>query len=105
MIVTDPSRIELEWGPWLRHAGGGMPVPKGTIVDVTTLIKTADGVTRKIGIAGIDLTRSWDWTPDTRKTHPAAPIDYYRVKYPRGMRLLKRLLAEMPELEDAQHLE
>tara|TARA_B110000503_G_C6867240_1_gene297190 strand:- start:48 stop:353 length:306 start_codon:yes stop_codon:yes gene_type:complete len=101
MIVTNQKRTELEWGPWLRHVGGGMPVPYGTIVEVITLIKTADGVTRKIGIAGVDLIRSWDWIPDIRKTHPAAPIDYYRIKYPEGMCLLKRLLADLPELEDA----
>lgn len=88
-----------EWGPWLWFHGGGMPVPHGTVVDVVTLIRTREGVTRKIGMAGIDLTRSWDWTPATRKTHPAAPIDFYRVRKPKGLKRLERLLEELPEPE------
>lgn len=90
-----------DWGPWHRHPGGGMPVPAGTLVDVFTLAKTKDGVTRKVGVAGIDLTASWDWTPKTRDSHPASPIDFYRIKRPRGLKVLFQLLDEIPDFEDA----
>ena len=104
MIETDQKRVALEWGPWLLHAGGGMPVPKGTIVEAGTFepIKKAKyGVRRRVGIAGIDLIKSWGWTPETRETYPALPIDYYRIKRPKALTSLKSLISELPELEDA----
>ena len=90
-----------EWGPWRRHLGGDMPVSNGTVVEVITLVRTKDGVNRKVGVAGKDLRVSWGWTPENRDTYPAAPIDFYRVKKPKGLALLERLLEERPELEDA----
>lgn len=73
------------WGPWLRHDGRSMPVPKGTIVEAFSEEdpKTAkDGIVRRIGIAGIDLVQSWFWTPETRGTQSSLPIDLYRVMGP-----------------------
>ena len=69
------------WSPWKRHDGSGMPVPKGTIVEVFSGEdpKTArGGVVQRIGVAGIDLIQSWYWTAETRDTQRALPIDRYR---------------------------
>ena len=56
-------------------------MPKGTIVEVFSLEdpKTArDGIVRRVGVAGIDLVKSWHWTPGTRNTQRSLPIDRYR---------------------------
>ena len=68
------------WGAWKRHCGGGMTVSNGTVVEVITLEPTGDRIFQRVGVAGTDLTVSWDWTPETRDTHPAAPIDFYRIR-------------------------
>jgi hypothetical protein len=91
------------WGPWKRHYGGGMPIPAGTVVDVYTLApfrSNKDGPRRMIGIAGVDLVRSWTWTPENRATFGSLPIDFYRVKRPRGLEVLEAILSEARLLEN-----
>jgi hypothetical protein len=91
------SEREGDWGPWIRHMGGGMPVPHGTVVEVYTLIIPTDGVVQKIGIAGVDLIKSWNWTPKGRANFRSAPIDFYRVRKPRGLLVLEDILASVTE--------
>jgi len=63
-----------------------MPVPKGTIVEVFSREdprSARNGVVQRIGVAGIDIVRSWHWTRETRSTQRSLPIDRYRVMRPR----------------------
>ncbi len=99
-----PDEHQEQWGPWLRHHGGGMPVKVGTLVDAYTLVPKRfpkDGDRRKVGIAGVDLVNSWNWTPKNRATFPSLPIDFYRVRRPKGLSILEGLLVKDAELEDA----
>ncbi|MBF9060308.1 hypothetical protein HKCCSP123_14075 [Rhodobacterales bacterium HKCCSP123] len=95
---------QQQWGPWIRHRGGGMPVPAGTLVDVYTLAplrSSRDGPRRKVGIAGVDLVKSWNWTPENRATFRSLPIDFYRIGRPKGLAFLEGLLEQEKVLEDA----
>jgi hypothetical protein len=93
-----------QWGPWVRHFGQGMPVQAGTIVEVTTYeaVNPNKGeVIGRVGVAGVDLVKSWSWKPETRSKNPtkSLPIDLYRIKRPRGMEVLQELLKEIPQPE------
>jgi hypothetical protein len=52
---------------------------------------------QKIGIAGVDLIKSWNWTPKGRANFRSAPIDFYRVRKPRGLLVLEDILASVTE--------
>jgi hypothetical protein len=70
------------WGPWKRHDGRSIPVPKGSIVEVFSEEdpkEARNGVVQRIGIAGIDLVLSWYWTAETRSKQRSLPIDRYRL--------------------------
>ena len=92
---------ERLWGPWQRHDGRGMPVPEGTVVEAEALPPhrpPKHGITRRVGIAGVDLVRSWHWTPENRVRGCdcgwVLPIDRYRIRRAPGMAMLDRVLAE-----------
>lgn len=99
--------MDQEWGPWVRHHGQGMPVQAGTVVEVVTFdaIRPAKGEVRsRVGVAGVDLVKSWSWATSRNYTK-SLPIDLYRVKRPKGLEVLQGLLVEIPkpELEEQQH--
>jgi hypothetical protein len=81
-----------------------MSVPAGTLVEVFTDEYPAtvlDEHLLKAGVAGVDFVFSWLWTMETRADQAALPIDYYRIKRPRGQELLVSLLADSHIFEDA----
>ena len=97
--------MDKQWGPWIEHFGHGMPVQAGTLVEVFSLEparQAKDGVTHIIGVAGVDLVKSWTWNLEARSKTKSLPIDLYRIKRPRGMEVLLELLEEIsqPELEE-----
>ena len=59
-----------------------------------TASNALNGTTRGEGIAGVDLMYSWHWTHQTRLILNWLPIDYYRVKRPKGLDVLRGALTE-----------
>ena len=101
------SGADAIWGPWQRHDGRGMPVRKGTVVEVQALpphAATGSGITRRVGIAGADLVDSWHWTPANRtrgcQSGRSLPIDLYRVRLDGASvaRVDGRTVAPQPDL-------
>lgn len=82
--------IADEWGPWIPWGGGlSCPVAKGFFIQVEECHR---GERRRVGIRvddGVFQSPAW------RRSHPfgdAAMIVRYRVRAPRGMAALRRLL-------------
>ena len=98
---------EHEFGPWIKHRGGGCPVRRGQIVhaiydaqgfdlrhiaalegaDVIAIGK--DWVIKAVGCVDPDQWDRW--------------IAYYRVRKPRGLTILENIAqgVDTPEQEDA----
>lgn len=82
--------IADEWGPWIPWGGGqSCPVAKGFVIQVEECYR---GERRRAALrvdGGVFSSAAW-W-----RTHPfgeAAMILRYRVRTPRGMAVLRRLL-------------
>ncbi len=85
-----------DWGPWVEHDGKGMP---DHIVGVPCeCYFLHSGADLTPGSAGPDGD-SWHWM--VRHGVPecfgvADPIIRYRIRKPRGMKVLENILAELP---------
>ena len=83
-----------EWGPWIEHRGDGCPVV-GRVVEVVFRYGGREGpfIAGKGGgpdhLRGHPLTDNW--------VHLPKPTDVmqYRLRRPRGMEVLDRILAEV----------
>lgn len=86
------------WGPWLDHNGHGCPC-RGQYVRMQferiALHPNGKESDEAEGIAGEHGGDSWDWTK------PGCNIIRYRIRKPRGMVVLERLTANLPEKVDA----
>ena len=93
-----------EWGPWIEHDGRGCPLPDGTVAQA--FFEENPGCVEGpfLGVVGSGGKQSWDWS----LWQTVAPDGYlisrvirYRIRKPRGMVVLDRLLADLPEKVDA----
>lgn len=78
-----------EWSDWIIHGGGPRPVPKGTFCHLVY----ADG-TEFIGPVGIGAHGFAVDRPRVRWGGRWCPVIRYRVKRPRGMAVLDRVMAD-----------
>ena len=100
------------WGPWIAHDGAVPSIPLGSVVEV---LFQGPGVKPEEGSV-CDLTAMpgfyWRWkrvrigwfSSEMRRVcdDPAyAPVIRYRIRRPRGMVVLDRILADLPEQVDA----
>lgn len=82
-----------EYGPWVFHDGLGLPVPKGTVVEVRA--KNITGLVKStVSIAVGGEGSAWDWS----SIGPLQPwkVIRYRVRKPRGLMILRALITELP---------
>lgn len=79
-----------KWGPWIDHDGKGCPVPKGTVCQVVWV----DG---DYIIEPIKGSFAWWWASLDRDgwSNGFIPITRYRIRKPRGMKMLEGLLQNL----------
>jgi len=97
-----------EWGLWIEHDGRGCPVPRGTVG--AALLQKGVVVAFCAGFGSttggpysppeISSGNAWDWSsvPDEYR---GERVIRYRIRKPRGVTILQRLLADLPEQVDA----
>lgn len=103
-----------EWGPWIEHDGAGLRglVPQGAVVEVSfqkpglTVGDKADGVPfdHPCFFWRWQQVRTGWFSSEWRRVcdDPAyAPAIRYRIRKPRGLVILEKLLADLPERIDA----
>lgn len=90
-----------EWGPWIEHDGRGCPCV-GEMVHV--VVRSEDGRDPKSGgwkgaytelnpweaIGVAENGGSWCWN------HGWHPVDRYRIRKPKGLKILEELLVDLP---------
>ena len=88
-----------EWGPWIKHDGKGCPCV-GEYVHII-----ADNGDDQCGIPNhtcdapeYGCFSTWIW--DHYTTHPR--VIRYRIRKPRGMVILEKLLADMPRVGEVE---
>jgi len=88
-----------EWGPWIDHDGKGKPVQDGVIL----WRKYANGYEwiapmgqftygKQVHYAGQKYGCSWEWSTVGFYT----PVVAYRIKKPKGLKILEGLLENLP---------
>jgi hypothetical protein len=82
-----------EWGPWIEWSGGKNPAP-GMYVAIEIRGQWKFG---PIGNPDCDRSEVWAWFHDGRDDD----ITRYRIRKPRGMVILEKLLIDLPETVDA----
>jgi hypothetical protein len=87
---------EPEWGPWIEHDGTGCPCPGEYVM---CLFETLPGhLETGEGLAGAAGGWSWDWQWWGKIPPGAADLSSrilrYRVRKPRGLAILKNLIAD-----------
>lgn len=82
--------MDEEWGPWIEHDGKGCPC-RGMWVECQfdDLRPNIEGVARGDDVDG---TCGWYW----RNKNRVAVFVRYRVRKPRGLKILEQLLADLP---------
>lgn len=95
------------WGPWIDHDGKGCPC-RGAMVESVdacgvAMIHIAGGISvdpvtgelraSYVNEASCDL---WDWAECASWRRYDARIVRYRVKRPRGLTILKKLIENLP---------
>lgn len=97
-----------EWGPWIDHDGRGRPLPKGTLVcgilgdgreDVWRIGRFVCCVTGKDkgpNPGYNQKTCGWSWAIPGNRCSQKNHVIRYRVRRPRGMQVLDRVLAQLP---------
>lgn len=99
-----------EWGPWIEHDGKGVPLCViGKVSEV--IAEHFDGTTTRQSGVIIDPTgdcyRAWNWSffgkICVEQKCLYARVLRYRIRKPRGLLLLQKLIAEIeaPEQVDA----
>jgi hypothetical protein len=85
-----------EWGPWIEHDGKPVPHLAGLWAEIVNKFSSEriEKEERRI-ITG--MGRSWDWSNSPR----FAPVIRYRVRKPRGLTVLENLIADQPQLAEA----
>lgn len=92
-----------DWGPWIEHDGRGCPC-LGMFCEVVR-VAHPDSVPFPNGsyvlqhMLIIKTAENWDWSffgGITSKGTIATKIISYRIRKPRGMKVLETILAELP---------
>jgi hypothetical protein len=81
------SNEDSQWGPWISHDGSGCPC-KGSWVEV--LYDKPNKIWRGIATGG----PSWDWEYGWWR------IFTYRIRKPKGLVILEKLLQDLPTKVD-----
>lgn len=87
-----------EWGPWIEHDGKGCPVRAGSYIQVELSVAPTEIKGDWVQIAprlfeGWLLntdSRNWSWIEGFSK------IIMYRVKKPKGLKMLEELIQNLP---------
>lgn len=87
-----------EWGPWIEHDGKGCPVKSGTIVMAEC--EGPIGIFRIVEAQALANGEGWDWS-----LFGAIMLDgtlnsrviRYRIRKPRGLIILEKIIADLPE--------
>jgi hypothetical protein len=104
-----------QWGPWIEHDGKGQPVPDGTIVQMELKGPTQNGWRftkpdtvvlheepgRAIIISRTSRQGFWNWSNFGRVTPSGGLYSKtvrYRVKKPKGLKMLEELIQNLPAL-------
>ena len=92
-----------EWGPWIEHDGKGCPLPNG--MQYSMVFEDGDEAelrrgeciarTSKMGFSICDYGEG-AWEPSWLWEEPYCKVIRYRIRKPRGMAILKQLLADIP---------
>jgi hypothetical protein len=84
--------MDEEWGPWTDHDGKGCPVPTWTYVQA----EFSDGdVLEGVVDPGDGCKNGGHWNWKLCYITGRIPIIRYRIRKPRGMTILKEILAEV----------
>lgn len=79
-----------EWGPWIEHDGKGCPVKNGVIVHC--VYNTGEERIVAVSANGFpDIDNAWVFREDMES------IIRYRIRKPKGMKILESLLENLPE--------
>lgn len=88
-----------EWGPWIEHDGKGCPgIPDRTWINIVGV--NFDGTPHNA--EGLHESRHEDlpqWSWALWNDPLIGQIHRYRIRKPRGMVVLERMLAELPVKE------
>lgn len=83
-----------EWGPWIEHDGRGCPCRGFWVQAAFRSGAIAEGVA-----GGFRNGICWDWSIVDRQG--AGVLIRYRIRKPRGMEVLERIVAAPKEVEVA----
>ena len=90
---------EDEWGPWIVHDGKGCPCV-GMLVQCVSVVNRLGEIHERTFVAKGLVGGSWFWavtrTPPNIITH----IIRYRIRKPKGMKILEGLLENLPNNVD-----
>jgi len=91
---------EEEWGPWIDHDGKGYPeCVIGRVCQATEVCRSRGVFTdvEFICLGQWPDGGSWNWNnyPETTK------VIRYRIRKPKGMKILEQLLDNLPQEVDA----
>lgn len=86
--MTSPD--DEEWGPWVEHDGKGCPVPLGMFVRIDVGRHNIVGVGRYYDFLVHEGTVAWSGWPYVAR---------YRIRKPRALRKLIRLVENLPAPE------
>ena len=93
-----------EWGPWIEHDQNGCPesvINRFCEIEFWGVTRNLGAPYSKSGIITPPMSRALDWIVSHPADMRAVMIIRYRIRKPRGMVVLERLLADLPEREDA----
>ena len=90
-----------EWGPWIEHDGKGCPcVGMWVRAEFTNSLGY---IAQSEGRAGSDGGWSWRWGDAVENRW--CLILRYRIRKPRGMKIIEELLEKLPGPERTKELE
>ena len=91
------TKQQDEWGPWIEHDGSPNPCPGMWVDTIDRLGQREEGMSDEF-CETHDMSDCWDWSsPDFL----GVQIICYRIRRPRGMEVLDKVLADLPQKVDA----
>ena len=92
-----------EWGPWIEHDGRGCPLPVGTYIKDEWEGPPGRFNSSEGPISYREL-EAFDWSNFGKKSlhgMRCGRVIRYRIRKPRGLVILEKLLTDLPETVDA----